>query len=189
MSLKGPTPEDERKLHAEINQIGNQRFILTTLALTLFGVLTTIMVPKPQAATDIGFPFAVSALLSILLFAIYFWSHTLKNTMRIFTSYLVETGKSQWEQDWLEFRHKPYRAHTIGQTHIFLLLNFLGLIIPYLLAIIYRLPIHPLIGPLAAFLAFLITELLIYHMGYHKLLDDEKKIDKRWKELNSKSDK
>jgi hypothetical protein len=115
MSLKGPNTEDERKLHAEINQIGNQRFILTTLAVTLFGVLTTIMVPKPQGASDIGvFPFAVSAVLSILLCAIYFWNQTLKNTMRIFTSYLVETKKSQWEQDWTEFPRQPYRAHTIG---------------------------------------------------------------------------
>jgi hypothetical protein len=87
MSLKGPTPEDERKLHAEINQIGNQRFLLTTLSLTLFGVLTAWMVPKESVHdTDIGaFPFAISIILSILLFAIYFWSHLLKNTMRVFT--------------------------------------------------------------------------------------------------------
>jgi hypothetical protein len=65
MPLQGPSQEDERKLHNEINQIVNQRFILTTLALTLFGVLIAWMVPKDaahQVDADIGaFPFAISS--------------------------------------------------------------------------------------------------------------------------------
>jgi hypothetical protein len=36
MALLKPDEEDLRKLHAEVNQIGNQRFIVTTLALTFF---------------------------------------------------------------------------------------------------------------------------------------------------------
>jgi hypothetical protein len=39
MALKGPDPDDVRKLHAEINQIVNQRFLITTLSITVFGVL------------------------------------------------------------------------------------------------------------------------------------------------------
>jgi hypothetical protein len=70
MPLKGPNGEDERKLHAEINQIVNQRFILTTLALTIFGILIVLMVPKdtPISGANGEFPFAVSVILSLLLF-------------------------------------------------------------------------------------------------------------------------
>ena len=35
------TVEDQRKLHAEVNQLINQRFLLNTAAVTLFGVILT----------------------------------------------------------------------------------------------------------------------------------------------------
>ncbi len=145
MSLKGPTTEDERKLHAEINQIVNQRFLLTTLALTLFGVLTAWMVPKEshdQADTAIGvFPFAISIVLSTLLFSIYLWSHLLKNTMRVFTSYLAVSGKSNWEIDWREFRKERYSAHTVPQTIMFIILVGMSVIFPFGLSGVFHLNI------------------------------------------------
>jgi hypothetical protein len=41
MSLTGPTTEDIRKIHAEVNQLVNQRFLLTTLGITVYGLVTT----------------------------------------------------------------------------------------------------------------------------------------------------
>src|SRR5271165_2460819 len=135
MALKGPNEEDTRKLHAEINQIGNQRFILATSAITLFAVLTVWMIPKDaQAQADVGgFPFVISLILSLLLIAIYFWSHQLKNTMRVFTLYLVETKSSDWELDWIEYRRQPHSAHTIPATTFFLTLNAVGFIFALLI--------------------------------------------------------
>jgi hypothetical protein len=188
MPLRGPTAEDERKLHAEINQIGNQRFILTTLALTLFGILIAWMVPKdtPSPGADVGtFPFIVSAVLSILLFGIYLWSHLLKNTMRVFTYYLVETKKSGWEQDWIEFRRDPHFAHTKPQTLIFLLLNAIGVGFPFLLSWIYSLKISSIAGPITAVGVGVATELMIYLMGFQAVFDAEAKIANRWKRLNN----
>ena len=187
MPLRGPNPEDERKLHTEINQIGNQRFILTTLALTLFGVLTTLMIPKeaPQIGSSINvFPFTISVVLSLLLFGVYLWSHLLKNTMRILTSYLVETKKSSWELDWREFRRDSYYAHTKPQTFIFLLINVIGIAFPFLLSWIYSLNIPFVVVPIAAVIVGIVTELLIYLMGFHNLFDDEAKTEKRWQMLN-----
>jgi hypothetical protein len=95
-----PTQEDERKLHNEITEIGRQRFVLTTLAVTLFGVLTAWMVPKefPKENTSIGpFPFAISMIISILLFSIYLWHHMLRTHLQILANYLIVAGKSNWE--------------------------------------------------------------------------------------------
>src|SRR5262249_36741212 len=97
MPLKGPTTADVTKLHSEIIQFGNQRFILTTLAITSFGVLTAWMIPKDGANADIGdFPFAISIVASILLFAIYFWSYRLRQSESLLARYLVETAQSGW---------------------------------------------------------------------------------------------
>jgi hypothetical protein len=187
MPLRGPNGPDEAKLHAEINQIGNQRFVLTTLAITLFGALITFMVPKttPSAVTGIDiFPFTISVILSVLLFGVYLWCHFLKNMMRILTSYLAETKKSSWELDWIEFRREPYYAHTKPQTIIFLLLNAIGAAFPFLLAAIYVVPITSTAGWVMTLLAFTVTELLILLIGFNNLFDNEAKITKRWNDLN-----
>ena len=43
MQLQGPNPEDIRKLHAEINQIGNQRFLLITAGLSAYPFLALLL--------------------------------------------------------------------------------------------------------------------------------------------------
>src|SRR4051812_47229350 len=91
MSLKGPTKEDLVKIHEEINQINNQRFIITTLSITVFGVTLAWIVPQTKPpVTDIGpFEFLVAIILSILLFGMYLWSHFLRGFLRIYTTYLI----------------------------------------------------------------------------------------------------
>ena len=187
MALRGPNPEDQRKLHAEINQIGNQRFLLTTLALTSFGLLIAWMVPRPfpSPGNDLGaFPFAISTILSLLLFGIYIWSHLLKNTLRIFTSYLVDASASQWEMDLIEFRLQPYFAHTSPQSLVFLFLNLIGVLFPFLLAAIFSLTISSAVGVGVSVSVGLMTELIIYLMGVKGLFDAEATIVKRWRTLN-----
>jgi hypothetical protein len=39
-------PEDERKLHSEVLQTVNQRFLTTTAAITLFGVIAGLAVQQ-----------------------------------------------------------------------------------------------------------------------------------------------
>jgi hypothetical protein len=134
--LIGPNTEDQRKLHAEINQIVNQRFIVITAAITLFGVVFAWMLQKlPSKAGDpLGFfPFVLSVVLSLLLFGLYIVNHILKGTLRIISSYLGETRASNWELDWIEFRRENYFGYTKAQTVIFLILNLFALISPLLL--------------------------------------------------------
>jgi hypothetical protein len=191
MSLKGPTPEDERKLHAEINQIGNQRFLLTTLALTLFGVLTAWMVPKDNVRdTDIGaFPFAISIVLSVLLFSIYSWSHMLKNSMRVLSTYLAESGRSSWEVLWREFRQDGYFAQTKQQAFMFLVLLAIGTGFPFALLMVFSRTTTSILLPAIAVSISLIVGLLIYLMGFKNLFDKEAAIIRRWKKLLSEASK
>jgi Flp pilus assembly protein TadB len=186
MALKGPNEEDRRKLHAEINQIVNQRFILATSAITAFAALTVWMIPKDaQAQADVGgFPFIVSTILSLLLTAIYCLSHQLKNTMRVFTQYLAETESSDWDLDWAKYREQPHSGYTRATASFFLVLNAVGFIFAFSLAYMYS--VHfPCAALIFAVVVLVATEVLIYRMGYKSLFDNEGDIKKRWQELNA----
>lgn len=192
--LKKPNPDDVRKLHAEVNQIVNQRFLLTTLAITIFGVLCAMMVQieRPTGGGD-PFSFAATILLSVLLAVICWWSHLLKNTMRIFTTYLAETGLSGWESDWAQFRRAgPYFAYTKPQALIFLILNPLGFLFALGTASAHALLGH--IGDLGlgALGVLVVTELFMIWIAFPDrslkgLRITEKEIAARWKALNDSS--
>ena len=68
MPLKKPNSEDVIKINSEINQIVNQRFVITTTAITVFGVMIAWMFPKsaPNPGDSIGSgTFLLSGLLSV----------------------------------------------------------------------------------------------------------------------------
>jgi len=88
--LSKPTDKDISKIHAEVNQIVHQRFLLCTSAITLFGIVIAWLVPKtvPEEGTSIdSIYFCITILLSILLFTIFYLYISLKRMMRVFTAY------------------------------------------------------------------------------------------------------
>ena len=102
-------PEDQRKLHAEVTQIANQRILVTLFAITTFGVVQGWILPQIShtLGTDVGgFVFGISIVLCLIIFGLFLLNHSLGQVRRIFTSYLVVTGASKWEQDWKRYRHK-----------------------------------------------------------------------------------
>ncbi|MCU0916382.1 MAG: hypothetical protein MUC88_17735, partial [Planctomycetes bacterium] len=56
MALLQPNTEDTRKLHAEVNQIVNERLLLTILAVTVFGTMIAWLIPRnpPESKTSVG---------------------------------------------------------------------------------------------------------------------------------------
>jgi hypothetical protein len=187
MPLKGPNNEDLRKIHAEINQLANQRFLLVTLAITLFGVATAWLIPKqaPNAGDNIGgLTFAVAILLSSLFFALYLLNHFLKGMQRVCTAYLVETKASGWEIDWEEFRQEPHYGYTKPQTLIFLILNGISTGFPFILASIYSLKLEPIQGFILCLILGIVVELLIYLMGFHGLFELHSGAAGRWARIN-----
>jgi hypothetical protein len=189
MPLKKPNPDDVRKIGLEINQIVNQRFLITTLAITMFGVMIAWMIPKttPTQGDPIGgITFSLAILLSLLLFALYLWSHFLKQMLRIFTTYLIETESSNWEIDWQAFRKTPHFTYTKIQTILFLLLNVVACVSPFMFSAIFSLKPEPLSGAVFCGIVGAITTTVIYLIGFHKVFDSEINTADSWKSLNRK---
>ena len=184
--LKGPTDEDVRKLHTEIAQIVNQRFLITIFAITVFGVIGGWLVPKdtPPVGSDLGaFAFIGSILLTSLLFTLYLFTHFLRGILRTFTSYLLVTGKSSWEYDWEVYRQDKYLAYTKAQTIVFLVLGFFSTIFPIILATVYSLNLTPQIGLWTDIAAGIAYFLFVLAMGFFGLCDPEPSAMERWKEI------
>jgi hypothetical protein len=107
--------EDARKLHGEIIQLMNQRFLLTTFAITLFAVLVAAVAfkaPVPADTKDLPRQFivpvvhqATTAYLLILIFISYH-ANCLRRHMRVFNVYLRVRRASVWERDWFLYRRQ-----------------------------------------------------------------------------------
>ena len=86
MVLLGPDTEDKSKIHNEINQIVNQRFILTTFAVTVFGVIIVWLLPGEKLVTGSimdSLTFIGSGVLLWLLFIIFVLGVVLRFFLRI----------------------------------------------------------------------------------------------------------
>jgi hypothetical protein len=184
LSLLGPTQEDQRKIHAQVNQILNQRFLLTTLAITLFGVVASWGIPKsppPVHGPLGGVPYAIATVQCIITFALFGLQVFLRNTLHLFTTYLAITKASQWEQDWIHFRKaRSYSAYKKPIAMIFALLNMVIIAFPFMLAIVYDLTLSPSTGMWILIAVGSIVEVLILGLGFGDWLDSEQKIHDQW---------
>jgi len=189
MSLKGPNNGDVQKIHAEINQIVNQRFLVITIAVAIFGVVGTWLIPKntPSTPNDESVLLALtvlgSILLTSLLFMLFIVSHCLTRMLRIYTTYLIVTNKSDWEQDWKRYREKKYFGYTKTLTIFFLFLIGLSTFIPVIFSIFgaveFKLSLVSLVGiKLGVVYLFFVAA-----MGLGGRLDNEKKAKKKWEDL------
>ena len=186
----GMTPEeirseDVRKIHAEINQIVNQRHLLTTVAVTVFGGLTAWLLPK-YAGVDSGdsgapeTPYMAATIILLLLGLLYGVSHGLKRTLRIFTTYLEVFELSSWEDHWRQYRKKGhYVAYTKVQTRFFLILALLLVVIS---AVVQPLAFESwtLWLELGVFLVYCT---IVSGIGFRDWWDHENDVRNRWKEI------
>jgi hypothetical protein len=188
MPIKGPSTEDLNKIHTEINQIANQRMLLTTVAVTVFGFIVGWLLdraPDSQKTGNLGGMIYMTAISSfVILFMLFFTSHILRSKLRIFSSYLRNTKKSGWEEDWKNYRATfSYSGGTVAQMWVFLVLGLILVIIPIAIAIMNNSSLEPLSGAIFLLMAFILFETLIYKMARGKWFYNEKKMDERWEEL------
>jgi uncharacterized membrane protein len=128
--------EDQRKLHAELNQIINQRFILTTTAITVFGAFSAVMTPKTpiQSPVEVGH-LLIGGTVYVLIFYLLLlaWNRMLLSLQETISTYLELTGSSQWEAHFRKFvLLKPVGLRVQGWA--FLALGFLSTSWPFLIA-------------------------------------------------------
>lgn len=188
--MLGPKKEDIQKIHAEVNQIVNQRLSLATLAVTVFGALVAWLIPKssPSVGSDVGaFIYAATILLLAVLFSLFLLAHNLTYMLRIYTTYLDENNVSNWEKDWSAYRARfKYVGYTKPQALIFLILGILSVAFPFLLAIIYSLNIEPKIGAIICILIGGLYIIFVSGMGFWKWFAREDEMRRRWKLLKRK---
>jgi hypothetical protein len=152
MTIPKPTVEDQRKLHAEVTQIMQQRFALTTTAVAAFGVMLAWALPRVDSASPAKdsplkdlplMVYGVSIALVLVLAVIYFLHSRLRHYARLLTVYLAKSDSSVWEKQWREFRNpkfnRKYVGYTVPQTWVFRVLGFLATLYPLLVAVATRL--------------------------------------------------
>lgn len=100
---------DTTKLHNEINQIKNQRFLLTTSAITVYGIVSGWLNSKVDVHSYTLVTF-LSTLLYIILFLFFIYNNDLKETLMIISSYLVATKNSKWEKNYALFQEKRIKS-------------------------------------------------------------------------------
>lgn len=107
MDYVNPDDNDVKKIHAEVNQIENQKVIIIGFCFTLFiGVCAIIF--KEQTAQQYNNSILIVNAYLIIQIAILWYLSILNKTIRCFTTYLRISKKSNWEFDWKEYRQYFY---------------------------------------------------------------------------------
>lgn len=200
MTLEKTTKEDISKINSEICQIINQRYLLTTFAITTFGIIIAWLIPKTSEGAGANPPifyYAGSILLLFILFALYLFNYCLKGMVRIFSTYLQAAEASGWEKNWQAYRDKNsfkysyfkysnYWGYTKAQTVIFLVLGFLAFLFP--ISIIHfseTLTFQTSNEFWFHLILSMIYMISIFLTGFLGILDPEKKAMDRWNEIKN----
>ena len=94
---------DAAKLHAEINQLRNQQFMISIAALSFFGVVIAWILPEKsvlgQAEKVAAAGFAIAFVIGFLfaLGLLFFWLTRLTKMITRISTYLVAQELSNWE--------------------------------------------------------------------------------------------
>lgn len=186
MSPSGSKNSDIQKIHAEINQIVNQRFLIVTVAITAFGVITTWLIPRntpPSGANISALTAFGSIVLTSLLFMLFMFSYFLTRMLRIFTTYLLVTKESGWEDDWKKYREMGYFGYTKAQTLVFLFLIGLSTFLPLILEVLYSTKPKCSTVLLLDFLIGALYLVFVVAIGFLHCWDPEVKAKTRWEKL------
>lgn len=134
IDIQKPCPSDVTKLHAEMNQYINQRLIITTTAITLFGVSIGWIVFGSSTATGLEIrpvTFLLPTILLLVLLVLLVYCQVILGNMRIIAGYLRQTQSSPWESAYQELaREKRFITQDDVFPMMFAVLGFsVGLIV------------------------------------------------------------
>jgi hypothetical protein len=194
-----PNEQDQRKLHAEITQIANQRVTLVTVAIALLGVVLAWTFPRElpsggaasASAAAAGkviasTAFYSSALLYVLFFVIFWYNFRLTRNLRMFTTYLMVTGASVWERHAVAYRQvHGSRVYTFPQAWMFVVLGTIVAVAPAAV-VFFKTGSLGAVWSWGLVLHVLLTGgyfVFVCGMGFGRWFDDEKKIADNWRRL------
>jgi len=187
MALKKPSAEDQKKLHDRVNQITHQAILITTAAITVFGLFSSWLIREvpPSARAPVGSrTYALSMLLVFLLLTFFLLLHSQKRLLRILTTYLVITEASDWEREWKRFRERgPYWGYEESPALVFLALGLLSTIFPFLNAYLHCLVLEPMAGAYSLVIIGTVYLGLVWGMGFRDWWSGEESAITKWKAL------
>jgi hypothetical protein len=123
------TTEDILKLHNEANQLRNQQFILTTVALTVVG-FSSWMIPSLKGGPKSELlQLTVTVFLQFLLAILFIWSIALRRLIGIISAYLKVKKASDWEIDFYKFSTNKSCGHWSQTGWVRLVYVVLGLLL------------------------------------------------------------
>jgi hypothetical protein len=172
--------EEYGKISSEINQVVNQRFIISTFTITIFGVFSAWVISKDFEGKQ-ELILLSSVIIMLILVALFYYSLSLKRYIRTLTSYMVVNFNSDWERQWYLFRQtNKTKAYSNIQSIIFLLLGTINILI--------TLTIIPLTDFNSSIISVLFLSISIIYIGFILLIGfrDKKRFEKeliiKWKE-------
>lgn len=133
-----PSVEDQRKLHAEINQLANQTILLNVSAIAISGAMSVAALSRnidPKIQFPEAIPLASIATL-VILFSLFYAGFTYFKTIRFIASYLIYTRTSIWEQHYNECHKefgRPHFLYSESRAIIFMVLGGFTFGTPWLL--------------------------------------------------------
>lgn len=186
MKLEKPLTEDISKLHSQITNITHQAFLLTTSAITIFGVFVAFLIPKDtlQSGDPVKNHIVVfSILLLFLLNILYLMVHYNNRLLRIFTTYLLVCGSSNWETAWYQYCKKPFWGYLKVVSMVFTILGITSVILPYVFIVAYELKFN--VTNLVIFLIFYGAVFLfqVHVIGFLNWWNGEDNAKNRWESL------
>ena len=141
---------DASKLHAEINQLRNQEFLITSFALAFFAGSISEIAQEP----------GLSIALLVVLAALFLWYYALCALRTRISVYLEVTNLSKWEGDYRTFADiVTFPSQRTVSTIFFGVLGLLGTAIPsvrFLGVASADFPMGLLVAIVASLLAYLV---------------------------------
>jgi hypothetical protein len=166
-----PSPEDISKLHAEMNQYINQRLVITTTAITIFGVVMGWVVFGLSATTQNGVKIQTqpvslllpTALLTVLVIMLWHCQAVVKQ-MHILSAYLELTGSSNWEKQYQQFaKSRKFTTQDDLPFIIFATLGILSILIPSAISLLFPPDLNFQMGMVVfAFFIFSVASIVIF---------------------------
>jgi hypothetical protein len=167
--LNKPTDSNVSKLNSEINQYINQRLIVTTTAITIFGVSIGWIVYGSSTPTRIEvkpITFLIPIILIILLFTMFLYCQVILGNIRIISVYLRATKKSNWE---IAYQHYEKMFPYFTQDNMFsIIFGVLGISIAAIVGIIWL--GFPSQNDVSFFAGIFVTVCFIYVIIYALLI-------------------
>lgn len=200
--------EDLRKVHAEVNQYINQRFLISTTAITITGViLGWIITGAEKSYNHPNLSFISTAFLISILFYLHKASTLINESISNIASYLRITKTSVWEITYNILVHEHDGQHILPQGqekfihNIFMFLGTLSFITPFIIGLtlspldkgvgyFYKYPtdffcLNRLAGEYIVIILFIIY-MIIVHRTYTHSNSCRKSAENRWLELETK---